>query len=289
MLDQLTIVVPSYNEAANLPRSIPPLIGFCEKNQCHLIVVDDGSQDQTPEILRQFPSPCLRVIRHKVNRGYGGAIKTGLEATRSEWVITVDADGQHQVEDIAGLFQAITEADADMAVGSRRKSRNREKFRRIGKWLIRKLAHILISKEIWDINSGMKIYRSELVKKYLSLCPDSMAFSDIITLVFLSQKHLVIEKDILTQNRTAGQSTIRIHTAFQTVFEILNIVMMFHPIKIFFPIAVLLFVAGFSWGLPIVIAGKGISTAASMLILLSIFTFLLGLIAEQLSLLLKKK
>lgn len=288
-MDKLTIVIPAYNEADNLPQSIPPLIAFCIKNQCRLIVVNDGSKDNSKEILLHLAHPQMLVIHHKVNKGYGGALKTGLEAVQSEFVITVDADGQHYIEDIESLFMEIVSSDADMVVGSRKANKNKANFRRIGKWLIRKIVHFFVSKDVWDINSGMKIYRTELLKKYLHICPDSMAFSDIITLIFLNQRHLVIEKNIKIKKRIGGQSTININTAFQTIYEILNIVMLFSPIKIFFPFSALLFLIGFFWGLPIIIMGKGISTGASMLILLSFFSFLMGLIAEQLSLLLKKK
>ena len=101
----LTVVVPAYNEEASLPRFLPDLLDCCERNDWKLIVVDDGSQDGTAAVLERFGDrPRLRVVRHKVNRGYGGAIKSGIRAADTGYVLTVDADGQHYVEDLEALF-----------------------------------------------------------------------------------------------------------------------------------------------------------------------------------------
>ena len=74
----LTVVVPAYNEEASLPSFLPELIAFCEEHGFRIIVVDDGSTDSTAGLLREFEQhACLRCLRHKLNRGYGAAIKTG--------------------------------------------------------------------------------------------------------------------------------------------------------------------------------------------------------------------
>ncbi|MBK6878939.1 MAG: hypothetical protein IPG99_21510 [Ignavibacteria bacterium] len=117
----------------------------------------------------------------------------------------------------------------------------------------------------------------------LSLCPDTMAFSNIIALTFAAQKNLVLEHPIGVRERTSGKSTININTAFDTILEILNIVMLFNPIRIFLPIALIFFFAGLLWGIPIMIAGRGVSVGAGLMMLTGVMIFLLGLIAEQLS------
>lgn len=290
MISELTIVIPAYNESENIPVVLPVIIDFAKSNNFKLILVNDGSSDNTIGVLKSFPNDeILTVMHHKLNKGYGAALKTGLEAVTTTYAITVDADGQHDFDDIKKLYEIAKERDADMIVGSRRNQKSSSRFRSIGKWLIRSLTHVLVSKTIWDINSGMKIYRTDLVRKYLYLCPDTMAFSDIITLVFLSQRHLVLEKEINIKKRLGGESTIGVKTAFQTVLEIFNIVMLFNPLKIFLTASVFFFIFGFAWGIPIVLAGRGISIGASLLIIMSILFFFLGLIAEQLSAIRKQK
>lgn len=78
------------------------------------------------------------------------------------------------------------------------------------------------------------------------------------------------------------------NTAFQTILEILNIVILFNPMKVFIPVAIFIFVTGLLWGLKFILAGEGLSIGASTLILLGIIVLLLGLIAEQLSAIRKK-
>ncbi len=277
--------VPAYNEAENLVVVLPGLIDYCRKKNFKIIVVNDGSKDKTRDVLKGFPeSEHFVVVSHKLNKGYGAAIKSGISACKTEYCITIDADGQHQLEDIDKLFACLKAADADMVVGSRKGTRSATIARGIGKWLIRILAKMLMPVPIYDINSGMKIYRTELAKKYLRLAPDTMSFSDIITLVFISNRHLVIEEPITITSRLQGKSTIGMQTAFQTVMEIINILVLFNPMKIFLPISLLTLVLTLAWGIPLIIIGHGISTGTLLGFTSAMIFFFLGLIAEQLSL-----
>lgn len=92
----LTIVVPSFNEAANLPRLLDDALAF-GRARCRaftLLVVDDGSSDGTEALLRARAEPELRVVRHRQNRGLTAALRTGFSAAKSELVTWLPADGQ---------------------------------------------------------------------------------------------------------------------------------------------------------------------------------------------------
>jgi glycosyltransferase involved in cell wall biosynthesis len=282
----LTVVVPAYNEEASLPRFLPQLIECCEKNDWQLVVVDDGSRDGTAAVLDGFADhPRLRVVRHKVNRGYGGAIKSGIRVVETAYVLTVDADGQHYPEDLEALYCDLRERDADMVVGSRKGVSASGWYRDLGKSLIRFFARFLVDQlNVYDINSGMKVCDAVLAKRYLNLCPDSMAFSDVITLVFISQRHRVCERGIRVRPRIAGESTITTRTAVETVREIVNIVVLFNPMRIFLPVSLVSLMLGILWGLPIVLDGRGVSVGAMLAIVTGIVFFFLGLLAEQISL-----
>jgi len=282
----LTVVVPAYNEESSLPRFLPELIDACERNDWKLIVVDDGSTDGTASILADFSDHRrVRVIRHKLNRGYGGALKTGIRAVDTGYLLTVDADGQHQVEDLEALFRELCDTDADMVVGSRKGVSASGWYRDMGKSLIRCLARFLVDHvDVYDINSGLKVYDAALAQSYLHLCPDSMAYSDVITLVFISQRHRVSEMGIHVRPRIGGQSTITTRTAVETVREIVNIVVLFNPMRIFLPVSLASLVLGCAWGLPIVFRGNGVSVGAMLAIVTGIIFFFLGLLAEQVSL-----
>lgn len=280
----LTIVMPAYNEAENLVEVLPPLIEFCRQRNWKIILVNDGSTDKTTETVLPFQGDdSFIAIHHKLNKGYGAAIKSGIQACETTYVITIDADGQHNTADIEKLFSCMQRNDADMVVGSRRGSKSASVSRGIGKSIIRTIAQMLMQVPIYDINSGMKIYHTALARKYLHLTPDTMAFSDVITLVFINNRHLVLEEPITISSRLKGKSTIGMQTAFQTVMEIVNILVLFNPMKIFLPIAALTLAITLIWGVPLVLAGRGISTGTLLGLVATLIFFFLGLITEQLS------
>ena len=286
-MKDLSIVIPAYNEYQALTTFLPELISFCRNNGCQLIIVNDGSKDQTSELFEEYAEESFFFpLNHKLNRGYGGALKSGIQAAATEYVVTIDADGQHRLEDVTHLYQALKETNADMVVGNRTIHKE-NLYRKIGKSLIRSIAALLMPIHIKDLNSGMKVYRTELAKRYIQLCPDTMAFSDVITLVFINQRNLVQEHPISIKPRTTGASTINTKTAIDTVMEILHIVTLFNPMRIFLPPAMFFLTFSAIWGLPILLRGEGISVGTLFLFVTGLIFFFLGLIAEQLALIRK--
>lgn len=280
----LTVIIPIYNEEAVIPTVLPVMISFCESQGYNMVLVNDGSKDDSLRLIKGLAEghDSIRIVSHKLNRGYGGALKSGILASTTEYSIFVDSDGQHKMEDVLNLLRLIIEKDADMIVGSRQGQRGHW-FRELGKTLIRSIARMLMTIPIYDINSGMKIFRTDLAKGYMHLYPNTMAFSDIICLVFLHKRYLVLEEPITIEERKGGTSTIGIHTAINTVHEILNIVTLFNPMKIFFPLSIVSEVLGLAWGAFIAIQGKGLSVGSSFLIISGVILFCIGLIAEQIS------
>ena len=107
MENLLSIIVPAYNEASNLKVLVPEWIKFCTENNYNLIIVNDGSVDSTREVLQDFKCKKLEMIHHKVNKGYGAALKTGIEHADTEFIITMDADGQNNPQDIPALLEKL--------------------------------------------------------------------------------------------------------------------------------------------------------------------------------------
>lgn len=285
MIPSLTIVIPCYNEVESLPKILPELIEFVNTRDYRLIVTNDGSKDNSLRCLEAAftEQPRCQIVNHKINRGYGGAIKSGIAAACTDFVITIDADGQHHLDDIDKLFKLAVEKDADLIVGSRKGLAEASVLRGVGKSLIRSIARVLMPLPVYDINSGMKLYATSLAKKYLSMCPDTMAYSDIITLIFANQRHLVLEEPIQIRPRLAGKSTIGIRTAYETVMEILTIVIMFNPMRVFLPLSAISVSAAIAWAIPIILRGGGVSTGAGMLVVTGFIFFVLGLVSEQLA------
>lgn len=283
-VSDLTIVIPAYNEGESLSALLSELLGLCSEKGWNIILVDDGSTDRTQEVLEGFIHHSeLLVLRHKLNRGYGGALKSGIQQAKTEFVATFDADGQHKIEDIGNMLAFIQQTGADMVVGARQTESTRSVYRRAGKQIIRHITSILVPNNIKDLNSGFKMYRSTLVQRYLRLCPDSMAFSDVITLVFIRRRHLVLNFPIQVGGRAGGKSTINTYTAIDTLFEVLNIIMLFNPMRIFLIVSMLCLTFGILWGIPILLRGRGVSVGAMLAIVTGLIFFFLGLVAEQLA------
>lgn len=284
---KLTIVIPVFNEQESLPGFLHQLEDFCTEHQFSVILVNDASTDSTGEILKSFQREEFSIITHKVNRGYGGALKTGIRAANSQYVITMDADGQHRLSDVLHLYNEICDSRADMIIGSRRSQHPRSRFRSIGKYFIRNFTRIYMKVEVQDINSGMKIYNSSIVQKLIRFAPDGMAFSDVITLVFINLKYYIKEIEIQTLPRTGGRSTINYKTAFNTIKEITLIATTFFPLKFFSSIASVVLLISVIWGIPFVLEGKGITTGTAAGLLFSFLFFILGIITEMVALIRK--
>jgi len=241
MYNRLTIIIPAYNEEKNIPLVIPGILDFCNAHGCKLVVVNDSGNDDTHTLLKQYTdNDRYTLINHKINRGYGGAIKSGIEACNTEFLITMDCDGQHRIDDIKNLFDKAISEDADMVIGSRKGQRSASIFRGAGKRLIRFTVKRLMPLPVYDLE------------------------------------------------RQAGKSTITINTAFRTVYEIFNIIILFNPIRIFMPVAITSIVLGILWDVHIFLRGNGVSVGSMLMIIFGVITLFFGAIAEQLSQIRKK-
>jgi glycosyltransferase involved in cell wall biosynthesis len=281
---QLTIVVPVYNEEQALPELIGPLLEYSKAENWRIIFVNDGSTDRSGEYLNQYKKhKFISIYHHKLNHGYGGALKTGIRNVKTQYIVTIDADGQHSPSDIKKLFRFAIQNNADMVIGSRSKQK-KHTYRSLGKWIIRTFAHLLVPLPINDLNSGFKLYQSSLAQTYIKICPDSMAFSDVITLIFIKQRKLVLEYAIDVKPRQSGKSTITTLTAFETIMEILNIAVLFNPLRIFLPLSLFCLTTGLIWGTYVQLSvGRGISVGAMLAIVTGLIFFMLGLLANQIS------
>ena len=289
MKKALTLLVPAFNEAENIPKVLPEMLEFCNQRQWQLILVNDGSSDATASVLRNFEGKDnLMILNHKVNQGYGAALKTGIRKVNTSFVVTLDADGQHALSDLDAMWEALHQQDADMVIGNRISDKPKNGYRQAGKWLIRKITSLILPLHIRDLNSGLKMYRTGLLKRYLQLCPDSMAFSDIITLIFLNQGHRVIEVPVQVLERAGGASKISTLTAFETMLEIINIIMLLKPLRIFLPASIFCIAVGILWGIPFIAMGHGVSVGSMLAIVTGLILFMVGLVAEQLSLIRKE-
>jgi glycosyltransferase involved in cell wall biosynthesis len=274
---QLTVVIPAYNEEATVGRVVGDLRSVCGDVIHQIIVVDDGSKDGTG---RAAEEAGARVIRHAENVGYGAAIKRGIRAAETEFVVTMDADGQHRAEDVLGLWaQAPT---SDMVVGERRGVRHTPLWRVPGKWFLGRLANYLVRRKIPDLNSGLRLMRRELALRYLHICPSGFSFSTTMTMTLLSQGYTLSYIPIQVEKRI-GRSRVSVGTGLQTIILILRIASLFNPLRVYIPASLAIGLAGVAWGIPYALAGRGVSVGSMLAIVTAIVLFALGLLCDQIS------
>ncbi len=277
----LSVIMPAHNESGTIGNLLDASLELARIHNWEIIVVDDGSTDDTAELVQQrVDGRCLKLITHKQNRGYGGALKSGIRASSASRIATMDSDGQHDPNDLVRLLPLLEEYD--LVVGIRTSLIHSRPSRMPGKWILKWLADYLSGQKIPDLNSGLRIFRTDVINKYLHLCPDGFSFSTTTTLVFLNRGYAVAYEPITIHPRAKGsKSTVRLSTGFATVILILRIMSLFQPLRIYIPASVILGIAGVLWGLPYIILQRGVSVGALLLIITSILLFFFGLLTDQ--------
>lgn len=167
----LSLIIPVYNEEGAVEDIIRRADSVLHDDY-EIIVVDDGSIDATPGILKKIDLPNVRIVRHHKNQGNGAAIKTGIEHSAGDWIATIDADNTYHPENIPSLFSTAEARQADMIVGFREDLTKGPFLHRNARNFLRKWAELWSGQTIADINSGLRICKTELIKRYLDLYPN---------------------------------------------------------------------------------------------------------------------
>jgi len=211
-------------------------------------VVDDGSNDKTAEIVSSFDS--VKLIQHSINKGYGAALKTGIQNANNDIICIADADGTYPNEKIPSLVTQLVENDLDMVVGARTgKNVKIPMLRKPAKWAIGKLANWVTGQPIPDINSGLRVFKKSSFMPFQYIVPDGFSFTTTITLGMLLGGYKVKFIPIDYFQRS-GKSKIRpIRDTLNFIKLILRIGLYFAPLKIFMPVSVGLLLTALGWGL----------------------------------------
>jgi glycosyltransferase involved in cell wall biosynthesis len=279
MTCNITIIQPAKNEAESLEKLLPELRqNFPEEE---IIVVNDGSTDNTVEICERNQ---IRVVSHVYSMGNGAAIKTGTRNAHGNILVFMDADGQHRPEDINRLTEKV-ERGFDMVVGARQLDSHASLARRIANTIYNKLASWMTGYPIQDLTSGFRAARARHFKKFLYLLPNKFSYPTTSTMAFFRSGLPVGYVPIKALNRTGDRkSHIRLfHDGFRFLIIILKIGALFSPMRFFLPVSGALFLAGlgyyvytyFNWG--------RLTNMSTILFMASLFTFLIGIVSEQIS------
>lgn len=220
-----------------------------------IVVVDDGSSDGCGDLRRLVESQVemlptakhICVLRHEINLGYGAALKTGIRGARYEHIVITDADGTYPCGAISRLLALLPEAD--MVVGSRTGQHvHYPRVRMLPKALLRVFAQWIAGQKIPDLNSGLRAFRKSDLQQFARLLPDGFSFTTTLTLAMLTRGHRVLFEPIDYTLRI-GRSKFRpIRDTWNFFVTLLRLGVLFAPLKIFLPVALVLFLMG-SWTL----------------------------------------
>jgi len=275
--DTLTVIIPALNEAAHLKNVLTELRHDCGDIVETIVVVDDGSSDDTSRVAAQDGAT---VIRHPANLGYGASLKTGLRHASTTHVATFDADGQHRASDLRKLWDA--RHGSAMIIGARQRLIHSPLWRMPGKWLLGIIAAYLVKRPIPDLNSGMRVITRDVAMRYAHLCPRGFSMSTTLTMAVMSRGWPVTFVPIDVRPRQ-GHSTVTVATGLETIVLLLRIICLFNPLRLFVPAAAIVALIGIAWGIPYAAAGRGVSVGSMLAIVTATLLFSLGLICDQVS------
>jgi glycosyltransferase involved in cell wall biosynthesis len=243
-----------------------------------ILVVDDGSRDATSE---HAAAAGARVVRHPYNKGNGAAVKTGIRHATGEFILIVDADGQHRPEDAHRIVARLGEYD--LVVGARAAATQANLRRRLGNTILNWLASYLAGRRIPDLTSGFRAARREHLNEFLHLLPNGFSTPTTTTLAFLRAGYNVAFEPVQAETRV-GRSKIRLARDGAKFFLILlRVITIFSPLRIFVPLSAATLLVGIAYGVWNVIVHARIPNGAVLLILFAVVVFLVGLVSDQIS------
>jgi glycosyltransferase involved in cell wall biosynthesis len=240
----VSVVLPVFNERGHLDEEITRIRGALESSgyTFEIIVVDDGSTDGSSERLRQLDG--IRLIQFQTNRGSGSARKYGTLQAKGRVVVWTDVDMTYPNDEIPRLVKELDDG-WDQVVGARTSEQGTVKLLRTpAKWFIRKLASYLVDVRIPDLNSGLRAFRRTVAHQYLYLLPRGFSCVTTLTLAFLNNGYSIKYVPIDYFPR-AGES--KFHWWKDTrryMLQVIRMVLMYNPLRVFMPPAVLLLVVG---------------------------------------------
>ena len=276
----LSIVLPTKNEATALRELLPKLTAAYP--DAEIIVVDDGSTDDTGQIAA---TAGARVVRHRYNMGNGAAVKSGARAARGDIIVFMDADGQHDPQDIPRLLEQI-DAGYDMVIGARSAESQASLGRRIANGIYKRFSSYVVGHTIPDLTSGFRAVRRERFLEFLFMLPNGFSYPTTITMAFFRSGYPVQYIPITAGKRTGKSHIQPMRDGLRFLLIIFRVGTLYSPLKLFFPLSFLMFALGMGLYLYTYFSAARLTNMSILLFMTAVIIFLIGLISEQITTLL---
>jgi glycosyltransferase involved in cell wall biosynthesis len=280
---ELSLILPAKNEAT----ALGPLLARLRERfpEAELIVVDDGSTDDTAALAQ---AAGARVVRHPVSLGNGAAVKSGARAATGEVLVFLDADGQHDPDDIPRLLAKLDEG-YDMAVGARDATSQASLGRGLANRLYNRLAGYVTGHRIPDLTSGFRAVRAARFRRFLYLLPNGFSYPTTITMAFFRCGYPVAYVPIHAARRIGRSHLKPWKDGLRFLLIIFKIATLYSPLKLFAPLSALFFLAASLWYVHTFVSIGRFTNMSALLYTASLLIFLMGLVSEQITALMYKE
>ena len=273
----ISIVLPAKNEAEAL-RGLLPRLRQAQPG-AEIIVVDDGSTDDTRQLCRESGVQCLS---SPYSMGNGASIKRGARAASGDILVFMDGDGQHSPDDIQPLLDKLGEG-YDMVVGSRSWSGQAGVGRGVANTLYNRVATWMTGFKVQDLTSGFRAVRADKFREFLHLLPNGFSYPTTITMAFFRSAYPVCYVPIQVASRI-GKSHIRpLRDGIRFLLIIFKIATLYSPLKLFVPTGLGFFLLGLGYYFYTFVTAHRFTNMSALLFSAAVIVFLIGLISEQIT------
>ncbi|MDM1344496.1 glycosyltransferase family 2 protein [Acinetobacter pseudolwoffii] len=280
---KISIVLPAKNESGAIGPTIERIKQLSIAHE--IIVVNDDSTDSTQAVAEHAGAT---VVTHPYSKGNGAAIKTGTRTATGDVIIFMDADGQHDPQDIPRLLEQI-EQGYDLVVGARKKGSQASVGRGIANALYNNLATYMTEQKVEDLTSGFRAVRADKFREFLYLLPNGFSYPTTSTMAFFRAGYSVTYVPIHAAKRIGKSHIQPLKDGVRFFLIIFKIATLFSPLKMFLPISVILFMIGTGWYGYTLYEFHRFTNMSALLYTGSIMIFLMGLISEQITALMYKE
>ncbi len=204
---KITILIPAYNEAHSIKEVIRRIKALNLGYKYEILVVDDGSTDETSEIVKKMNN--VRLITHKMNKGKGTALKTGFNAANGDIVVIQDADMEYLPKDIPSLIKPLIEGKADVVYGSRFKGKlyGMTFSHALGNLGLTLATSLLFGTRVTDMMTGYKVFRKYVLEN-INIQAERFEVEPDITGRILLNRYRLVELPIEYHKRKKGKAKI---------------------------------------------------------------------------------
>jgi len=273
----ISIVLPAKNEAAALKSLLPRLRSA--QPDAEIVIVDDGSTDDTQQLCAQTG---IRSVKQPYSMGNGAAIKRGAREARGDTLVFMDADGQHDPDDIAALVARL-DSGYDMVVGARNWSGQAGVGRGIANAIYNWLASWITGFAVLDLTSGFRAVRADKFREFLHLLPNGFSYPTTITMAFFRSAYAIAYEPLAVHQRV-GKSHIKpLRDGIRFLLIIFKIATLYSPLKLFVPASALFFLLGTTNYAYTFYTSNRLTNMSTLMWSAAVIVFLIGLISEQIT------